>query len=112
MVVIRGDPRKSHRPVEGLRVALGLSTGPNPVSVILLDEARFLLTMDCDAREDIIDGEILETHLPAVKELALPFVVPEGTRASFEFDPELTVRTVSRNHIASLLTQADRILVF
>jgi hypothetical protein len=112
LVVIRDDPRKSHRPVEGLRIALGLSTGQNPLTIILLKEAPVLLTRHHDEIDDILDGEILERHPPVIKELALPFVVPQGTGSRFQLDPAFAVREVSRDEISSLVAHADRVLVF
>ena len=34
VVLLREDPMTSGRPVEGLRIALGLSTGNNPLTII------------------------------------------------------------------------------
>ncbi len=45
-VVVTGDPRQSTAGVEALRIALGLSTGDNSVSIILLGAATRLLTDD------------------------------------------------------------------
>jgi hypothetical protein len=112
LVVIRDDPRKSHRAVEGLRIALGLSTGQNPLTIVLLDEAPRLLTADPDDLDDIIDGDILAKHLPVLKELRVPFVVPEGTTQRMPLDSGFAVREASRGTIASLTTETDRVLVF
>jgi len=48
IVLIRADPRQSGRAVEALRIALGLGTGDNPLTVILLDNAPLLLAEDTD----------------------------------------------------------------
>ena len=109
IVVIRDDPRKTARAVEGLRIALGLSTGSNPLSVVLLDEAPRLLT---DDPEEVVDGEILEKHLPALKEQEIRFLLSEGAPAKFEIDPDFQIREVPPNEISSIVAQADRVLVF
>ena len=70
--VIRGDPRASHRPVEALRIALGLAAGEHDVTVVLQDEAFRLLGRDTD---DVVDVDILEKYLPSFKQLAIPFIV-------------------------------------
>jgi hypothetical protein len=108
-VVLRDDPRKTHRPVEGLRIALGLSTGSNPLTVVLLDHAPLLLSED---PEDLMDGEILETHLPAIKDLELSFVVPHGTLARLSLDPAFRVREASHGEISTLIGESNRVLVF
>ena len=55
VVVIHGDPLKTHRPVEALRIALGLSTGDNPLTVVLLGRSPLLLT---DETGELMDAEI------------------------------------------------------
>jgi sulfur relay (sulfurtransferase) DsrF/TusC family protein len=109
IVVIRDDPRKTGRAVEGLRIALGLSTGSNPLSVVLLDQAPLLLTED---PEEVVDGDILERHLPALKEQEIPFFLPQGASAQFEIDPGFQVQEVPSKDISSIIAQADRVLVF
>ena len=61
---------------------------------------------------DVVDLEILERHLPVIRELQIPLVVPEGSAADFSFDPEFAVREASPSGITSSLCQADRVLVF
>ena len=109
VVVIREDPVKTPRAVEALRIALGLSTGQNPLTVILLNQAPLLLMEEPD---DIADQDILEKHLPVFKELKTPFVVPSGTPSHFSLDPDFQVREASFPEIASLISTADRVLVF
>jgi DsrE/DsrF/DsrH-like protein len=109
VVVIRDDPRKTHRAVEGLRIALGLSTGNNPLTVVLLGQAPLLLTEDL---EDIVDAEILEKHLPALKELQVPFLVTTGASGRFEMDPGFRLQEVPLQDVSSIIARADRVLVF
>ncbi len=71
-VVIQEDPRKTHRPVEALRIALGLASGSHTTSVVLLHESVRLLTEPLD---DIIDVDLLETYLPSIEHLDLPFIL-------------------------------------
>lgn len=108
-IVIREDPRKTHRAVEALRIALGLSTGPNPVTVVLLNDAPLVLTDDTD---DLIDAELLEKHMPVLKELGIPFVVPQSTHSRFRLNAEFEVREASLDEIYGLITQSDRVLAF
>lgn len=71
-VIIQEDPRKTHRPVEALRIALGLVAGSHQTTVILLGEAFRLLGEDTD---DIIDVDILEKYLPSIAQLKIPFIL-------------------------------------
>lgn len=109
VVVIRENPVKTHRAVEALRIALGLSTGGNPLTIVLLGEAPILLT---DETGDVVDVEILEKYLPSFKQLEIPCVVPEGSRSRFHFDPEFHVREAAQTEIQKLISSADRTLVF
>jgi sulfur relay (sulfurtransferase) DsrF/TusC family protein len=109
VVVIREDPRKTHRAVEALRIALGLSTGENPMTVVLLGQAPVLISEDT---EDVVDGEILEKYLPSFKHLEIPFVVFSETGALFKLDSEFKVNKLSEEAIQSLIAGADRTLVF
>lgn len=109
LVLIQSNPLETHRPTEGLRIALGLSTGSPSVTVVLLGQARKLIT---DEASDVVDAEILEQHLPAIRELELPIVLPEGSRETFSIDTDFSVREVSESGITSLLCQADRVMVF
>ena len=109
VVLIREDPSKTHRASEALRIALGLSTGPNPISIILLANARQLISEDA---YDLPDGEILEKHLPVIKNLEIPIFIPIGSRETFSIDEEFTIQESSTSQMASLLGQADRVLTF
>ena len=109
LVLIQSNPFVTHRPTEGFRIALGLSTGQSSLTIVLLGEARLLLT---EQASDVVDAEILERHLPVVQELQLDIVVPEGSSVDFALEPDFAVREVPQSGITSLLCQADRVLVF
>lgn len=109
IVLIRADPRQSGRAVEALRIALGLGTGDNPLTVILLDNAPLLLAEDTD---DVVDVEILEKHLPVFKELKMPFVLQHNSRTRFSLDSEFEIRETSDKEITASIAAADRVLAF
>ena len=109
VVLIREDPTQTHRASEAIRIALGLSTGPNPISIILLNNARQLVSEDA---YDLPDGEILEKHLPVIKNLEIPIILPTGSRDTFSIDDEYTIQESSSSQIASFIEQADSVLAF
>lgn len=109
VILIREDPTTTHRASEAIRIALGLSTGPNPVTIVLLENARQLISEDA---YDLPDGEILEKYLPVIKNLELPIVVPLGSRTDFSLDKEFNIQESSSSHIALLVSHADRVLTF
>lgn len=107
-VVISEDPCVTARPVEALRIALGLCAGDHETTVVLLGRASILLREDTD---EIIDVDVLEKYLPSFKQLSVPFVVEAGTAMdAWSDDFSVTTRTVSE--IRQLVRSADRSLIF
>ena len=109
VVLIQTDPSSSHRAAEGIRIALGLSTGPNPLTIILLGQALKLLT---DEAFDTNEGEMLEKHLPVIQELEIPIVIPKGSQTTFPLDSNFAIQESSVDALGKLLASADRTLVF
>lgn len=107
-VVIQEDPRNTHRPVEALRIALGLVAGSHRTTVILLGESVRLLHEDVD---DIVDVEILEKYLPSIEQLEIPFILSSETDRT-PIRTEFQVSYSSTQDIRNLIASADRALVF
>lgn len=108
VVVLREDPMTTGRPVEGLRIALGLSTGSSPLTIVLLGKARILLTDDA---LDVVDAEILEKYLPTIQDLEIPLVIPKGSNEDYSIDPAFSVKEASLSEINSHLYDAHRVMV-
>jgi DsrE/DsrF/DsrH-like protein len=107
-VVISEDPFVTARPVEALRIALGLCAGDHETTVVLLGRAPFLLMKNT---EEIVDVDILEKYLPSFKQLSIPFVVEPGTAMdAWSDDFSVTIRTP--DEIRQLVQTADRSLIF
>jgi sulfur relay (sulfurtransferase) DsrF/TusC family protein len=107
-VVIQEDPRKTHRPVEALRIALGLVAGAHTTTVVLLGEAFRLLTEETD---DIIDVDILEKYLPSIKQLKIPFLLQQ-TASSLQVRDEFNIQRESDVVITAFVQSMDCALVF
>ena len=107
-VVISEDPRATARPVEALRIALGLSAGDHKLTVVLLGQAPLLLNEDT---EEIIDVDILEKYLPSFKHLSIPFVVEQGTVVNVIAEG-FSVTTLPVDEIRHLVRSVDRSLIF
>ena len=107
-VVIAEDPTKTHRPVEALRIALGLCAGEHETTVILLGRAPLLLT---DNTDDVIDVDILEKYRPSLAQLAVPFILESGTAANALLE-EFSVTQKPADEIRQFLTSCDRTLIF
>jgi sulfur relay (sulfurtransferase) DsrF/TusC family protein len=107
-VVISDDPYLTARPVEALRIALGLCAGDHDTTVVLLGPASRLLMEDT---EEIVDADILEKYLPSFKHLAVPFIVETGTSINtWSDDFSVTIRAT--DEIRQLVRSADRNLIF
>ena len=109
VVLIKEDPEKTHRASEAIRIALGLSTGPNPLTIVLLDKARLLISEEA---YELPDGEMLEKYLPAIQNLEIPIIVPRGSKEAFSLDAEFSVQESEASQISSMLCDAERVLVF
>jgi len=107
-VVISEDPFMTARPVEALRIALGLCAGDHETTVVLLGRALFLLM---EHTEEIVDGDILEKYLPSFKHLSIPFIVEPGT-AMDAWSDDFSVTTRTPDEIRQLVQAADRSLIF
>ncbi len=107
-VVISDDPCVTARPVEALRIALGLCAGDHETTVVLLGRASMLLKEDT---EEIIDVDVLEKYLPSFKHLSVPFVVEAGT-AMDAWSDDFSVTNRTPDEIRQLVRSADRSLIF
>lgn len=107
-VVISEDPFVTARPVEALRIALGLCAGDHETTIVLLGRAPFLLM---ENTEEIVDVDILEQYLPSFKHLSIPFIVEAGTVTDVWSD-DFSVTTQTVDEIRQLIRTVDRSLVF
>ena len=110
LVLIKSNPIESHRPVEAIRIALGLISGEHAVTIVLMNRAPLLLAEDA---EDLVDGDILQKYLPAFKELGQTFHVEENSlkRAGLN-QTDYKVEAVSYDGINELMQQAERFFIF
>lgn len=68
MIIISGDPRRSHRPAEAVRVAAGLAEiGMIPIRVCFRSAAGLILSQ---APNEFIDGDVIEKYLPKLDKCA------------------------------------------
>lgn len=107
-VVISEDPFVTARPVEALRIALGLCAGDHETTVVLLGPASRLLMTET---EEIIYIDILEKYLPSFKHLSVPFIVEPGTVMN-NWSDSFTVTVRTADEIRQLVRIVDRNLVF
>lgn len=111
VVLIALDPMKSHRAVEAFRIALGLGSHNEgkDVSLILSGRAPFLLAEDTT---DIVDGEILEKHLPVFIEWGTPFSIASDAEIPPLYIQDCVTKPITPHEIANTLETADRVLIF
>ena len=107
-VVISENPTVTARPVEALRIALGLCAGDHETTVILLNRSPLLLMKDTEA---IVDVDILEKYLPSFKHLSIPFIVEDGTVMNLWSD-NFSVTPRTAGEIRQFVRSADRSLIF
>ena len=107
-VVIAEDPTETHRPVEALRIALGLCAGDHETTIVLLGRAPILLT---DETDDVVDVDILEKYRPTFAQLGVPFIVESHASTEAILD-DFSVTQKSPEEIRHLIHSCDRALVF
>lgn len=107
-VIIQDDPRKTHRPVEALRIALGLAAGSHRITVVLLNEASRLLGNESD---DIVDVDILEKYLPTIEQLEIPFIL-QDIHNQARIKDGFRIRRLNDEAISSFIRSMDCTLVF
>ena len=107
-VVVSEDPYVTARPVEALRIALGLCSGDHLTTIVLLGRATTLLMEDT---EEIVDIDVLEKYLPSFKHLSVPFMVETGT-AMHKWSDDFTVTARTTDEIRQFIRSADRSLIF
>jgi hypothetical protein len=112
VMIITGDPLRSHRPAEALRIALGLdSGGKDRMKIILRGPAARLLTEEV---QDAIDGdELADRYLPVFEEWRTRFFVDEAaaghlSRVSTDFPHS----TLTDTQIAAEMAEAEGIMIF
>lgn len=109
-VLIQSDPRKSHRPCEGIRLALGMASGGHPVSVLLAQKGMFVLYRD---REDWVDEDRLEKFLSILDDFSPIFFADEASTAEAEpakMDRE--IHLLSKTEFALKIAEADCLFIF
>lgn len=110
LVLIKSNPVESHRPVEAIRIALGLVSGDHSVMIVLLNQAPLLLAHDT---EDLVDGDILQKYLPTFNELDQMFFIEEGSLKSHPLDDsDYKIQAVSFDKITEMIRQAGRFFIF
>ncbi len=77
VILIRSNPKESHRPCEGIRIALGLAACHHSVDLILANKAPLLLT---DALQDCVDEERAQTTLSTLQEFIPTIYIEQESR--------------------------------
>jgi hypothetical protein len=111
VVVIHGDPRRSHRANEAMRIGLGIVAGENEVVFVLRGAGTHLLDADTD---DLVDGDDIAKFRTSLRDLGIAFHVED---AAVPADPDWNadahpIVRVSPEAVADLVAGARRVLVF
>ncbi len=111
LVLISADPETSHRANEAIRIALGIIAGENDVTIVLLGPAAKIFHPDV---EDYVDGEDILKHVTTLKKLGQAFhVAREAIPANGAWNASgPPVIPITREGLAALVAQSDRVLVF
>jgi hypothetical protein len=111
VVLIQADPMKSHRAVEALRIALGLGSHNEgrDLRILLAGRSPYLLAEDIS---DVVDGEILEKHLPVFLEWGTTFHIAPDAETPSRCLPDCAIQSLTPDQIDAIILGAERVLVF
>ncbi|MEK7702356.1 MAG: hypothetical protein AAB317_00140 [Nitrospirota bacterium] len=108
MIFIRSNPKESHRPCEGIRIALGLAASDHHLDLIFCSDAPILLT---EAVEDAIDSELAKQYLLNLKSFVSTFYIEKSTETR-AFDGDYPTTFLSRNEISKKIMSAASVMLF
>jgi len=102
---------KGPRAVEALRVALGLGSHNEgrDLSIVLGGRAPYLLAEDTS---DVVDGEILEKHLPVFLEWGTPFAIEPDAEIPPRYVQGIATIPISYSRLVEMIFQADKVITW
>jgi len=106
VVSIRWNPRESHLPVEGLRIASGLTIADIPLRICLDRDAAPLLDLPAD---DVIDGDRRDDYLDILVRSGAAFH-HEGDRAG-NVRSGVESRHITGEEAREIVSTTDRLIV-
>lgn len=110
LFIIKSNPQKSHRPAEAIRIAVGLGTNKNPLTIILTGDAPLLLNYEKDELEEI---DTIEQYFPILQEWEIPILVYEDSLKGLPpIENSLPFKLISHKQFSERLLQDDRIFIF
>lgn len=111
LFIIRGDPRRSARPAEGVRIAAGVGTWQKTdITVYFRDEAVLALSEFVD---EFIDEDNFTRYLPIVAEWPRPIYVQKGARCLAELGtPAFPFAELSDEELARLAAESSYVVNF
>jgi hypothetical protein len=111
LFVIESDPRRSARPAEAVRVAVGVGAWKKvEVTVYLRGAAVLLLGEEADG---LMDGENYAQYMPVLRESGRPIYVQQGAAALGQLSREAgPFEEISDEQLASLAAARGCVLRF
>ncbi len=111
LVIITGDPRKSPKPAEAIRIAAGVGTWKKAdVSVYLRDEAVLALSEYAD---EFIDEDNYTRYFPIVGEFGRPIYVQKNAKLLSEIgEAPLKFEEVTDAQLAEMTAASNYVLRF
>jgi hypothetical protein len=111
LLIVTGDPRRSARPAEAVRIAAGLSAnGRLDVTLCLRGASVLALGEEAD---DLMDGDYFTRYLPVVAEGGRIVTAPAGSDEPLISEPPVVPdRTLTQEDLQHLVASSDRVLRF
>lgn len=110
VVVLKSDPRVSHRACEGIRIALGLASGGHRLEIIFSKMTYLLLT---ETGDEMIDGERALQFLDTLKMFIPLFLINKAGAEEIDLtELDYETQLISREAFVSLISNSDCLLSF
>jgi hypothetical protein len=111
LVIITGDPRKSAKPAEAIRIAAGVGTWKKvDVSIYMRNEAVLALSEYAD---EFVDEDNYTRYLPIVKEFGRPIYVQQGAALLTELgESSFSFEEINDDRLAEIAAESNFVLRF
>jgi hypothetical protein len=111
LIIVTGDPRKSPRPAEAIRIAAGVGTWKKTdITLYLRDSAVLALSEFAD---EFVDEDNYTRYLPIAGEFGRPIYVQKNAPQIAELgEPALKFQEISDNELAKLAANHNYVLRF
>lgn len=111
LLIVAGDPRRSARPAEAIRIAAGVGAWKKADITLYLHGAAALVLSEY--ADELLDEENYTRYLPILRDLERAVFVDAGNRFVPELgEPVLAFRAMDDDALARLAGESEYVMTF